>query len=126
MEKQIKETEKSIDNIVSAIEQGVFTKSVKERLDSLENSLEELKIKLLQAQIEKEVLTKDMIVFYLSQFRTLDYNKLENKQTLVDNLVNKVILYDDKLIIFFNHNENQSTIDLNDINGSDLAPLGAP
>ena len=80
---QIKETEKSIDNIVSAIEQGVFTKSVKERLDSLENSLEELKIKLLQAQIEKEVLTKDMIVFYLSQFRTLDYNKLENKQTLV-------------------------------------------
>ena len=126
MEKQIKETEKSIDNIVSAIEQGVFTKSVKERLDSLENSLEELKIKLLQAQIEKEVLTKDMIVFYLSQFRTLDYNKLENKQTLVDNLVNKVILYDDKLIIFFNHNENQSIIDLNDINGSDLAPLGAP
>ena len=126
LEKQIKETEKSIDNIVSAIEQGVFTKSVKERLNSLENSLEELKIKLLQAQIEKEVLTKDMIVFYLSQFRTLDYNKLENKQTLVDNLVNKVILYDDKLIIFFNHNENQSTIDLNDINGSDLAPLGAP
>ena len=83
MEKQIKETEKSIDNIVSAIEQGVFTKSVKERLDSLENSLEEFKIKLLQAQIEKEVLAKDMIVFYLSQFRTLDYNKLENKQTVV-------------------------------------------
>ena len=64
----------------------VFTKSVKNRLESLEAAQGELKVKLLQAQIEKDVLTKGKVIFYLKQFRKLDLLKLENKQALVDNL----------------------------------------
>lgn len=87
---------------------------------------DELKVKLLQAQIEKNMLTREMVVFYLMQFRKLDLSKLENKQTLVDNLINRVILFDDRVIILFNHNEGQATISLEKIKCSDLVPVGAP
>jgi hypothetical protein len=123
---EIKETEKSIQNLVKAIEQGVFTKSVKTRLDTLETVLDELKTKLIQAEIAKTLITKEMVVFYFQKFRELDFTKLENKQALVDNLVNKVILYDDRFIIFFNHNEKQATVSLDKINSSDLGTLGSP
>ena len=64
-------------------------------------------------------------MFYFQKFRELDFTKLENKQALVDNLVNKVILYDDRFIIFFNHNEKQTTVSLDKINCSDLGTLGS-
>ena len=111
---------------MKAIEQGAFTKSVKARLDTLETVLDELKTKLIQAEIAKTLITKEMVVFYFQKFRELDFTKLENKQALVDNLVNKVILYDDRFIIFFNHNEKQATVSLDKINCSDLGTLGSP
>jgi hypothetical protein len=126
LKQEIKETEKSIQNLVKAIEQGAFTKSVKTRLDTLETVLDELKTKLIQAEIAKTLITKEMVVFYFQKFRELDFTKLENKQALVDNLVNKVILYDDRFIIFFNHNEKQATVSLDKINSSDLGTLGSP
>lgn len=126
LKQEIKETEKSIQNLVKAIEQGAFTKSVKTRLDTLETVLDELKTKLIQAEIAKTLITKEMVVFYFQKFRELDFTKLENKQALVDNLVNRVILYDDRFIIFFNHNEKQATVSLDNINCSDLGTLGSP
>ncbi|MGN1086836.1 MAG: hypothetical protein ACI4Q5_07355, partial [Porcipelethomonas sp.] len=95
-------------------------------LDTLETVLDELKTKLIQAEIAKTLITKEMVVFYFQKFRELDFTKLENKQALVDNLVNKVILYDDRFIIFFNHNEKQTTVSLDKINCSDLGTLGSP
>lgn len=126
LKKQLGEVERSIQNVVNAIEQGVFTKSVKNRLESLEAAQEELKVKLLQAQIEKDVLTKEKVIFYLKQFRKLDLLKLENKQALVDNLINRVVLFDDKIVILFNHNEKQTTISLDKIKCSNLVGVNAP
>ena len=42
LKKQLKETEKSINNMLKAIEEGIFTVSTKERLISLENQKETL------------------------------------------------------------------------------------
>ena len=45
-EKQLKEVEESIENILSAIQQGIFTKSTKSRLEELEKRKERLEIDL--------------------------------------------------------------------------------
>ena len=50
-EKQLRETNRAIDNMLNAIQQGILTRSTKERLDQLEAARDDLELK-----IEKEKL----------------------------------------------------------------------
>ena len=53
---------------------------------------------------------------------------------LIDNFINAIYLYDDKLVLTFNYKDGTKTITFEDVrdvvekaeNGSDLACLGAP
>ena len=61
-------------------------------------------------------------------------SKQSHSQRLIDTFVNRIYLYDDKLIITFNHKDGAQTITLNDIetalaekeNGSDLVSSAVP
>lgn len=58
MRQQLTECEKAIDNLLNAIQQGILTRSTKERLEKLEMQREELKLSILQAQMTKPALHK--------------------------------------------------------------------
>ena len=58
---QLKETQRGIDNLLNAIQQGIFTKSTKSRLDELEAAKEELEIKIVNEKIAKPKLTEEQI-----------------------------------------------------------------
>lgn len=72
--------------------------------------------------------------FYLHKFRVLDMSKQSHRQRLIDTFINRIYLYDDKLIITFNHKDGAETITLNDIetalaeqeDGSDLVSSAVP
>ncbi len=51
LKKELAETEKSINNLIKAIEQGIITKSTKQRLDELERRKEKLKIQIAEENI---------------------------------------------------------------------------
>ena len=131
---QLKETQRGIDNLLNAIQQGIFTKSTKSRLDELEAAKEELEIKIVNEKIAKPKLTEEQILFYLHKFRVLDMGKQSHRQRLIDTFINRIYLYDDKLIITFNHKDGAETITLNDIenalteqeDGSDLVSSAVP
>lgn len=131
---QLKETQRSIDNLLNAIQQGIFTKSTKGRLEDLEAAKEELEIKIANEEIAKPKLTEEQILFYLRKFRVLDMSKQSHRQRLIDTFINRIYLYDDKLIITFNHKDGAETITLNDIetalteqeDGSDLVSSAVP
>ena len=61
-------------------------------------------------------------------------SKQSHSQRLIDTFVNRIYLYDDKLIITFNHKDGAQTITLNDIetafaeqeHGSDLVSSAVP
>ncbi len=61
-------------------------------------------------------------------------SKQSHSQRLIDTFVNRIYLYDDKLIITFNHKDGAQTITLGDIetalaeqeNGSDLVGSAVP
>ena len=117
-----------IDNLLNAIQQGIFTKSTKGRLEELEAAKEELEIKIANEKIAKPKLTEEQILSYLHKFRVLDMSKQSHRQRLIDTFINRIYLYDDKLIITFNHKDGAETITLNDVgtalteqeDGSDL------
>lgn len=126
LQEQLAAVEKGIENMVNAIQQGIFTPSTKERLDKLETEKKDLEISILQEQIKKPLLSKEFIMFGICKFRKLDLDTREGRQRLIDGFVNSVYLYDDKIVLTFNYKDGTKTISLSDINGSDLDCLGAP
>ena len=117
---QLAEIEKSIDNILKAIEQGIFTKSTKQRLDELEETKSLLEDKIIKEQIESPIITREQILCWLQAFRTYDMTEPKHRQQLVDYFVNSVYVYEDKMIINYNYKENSETISFDKINSSNL------
>ncbi len=126
LEQQLADVEKGIENMVNAIQQGILTASTKERLNKLEAEKKEIEISIVQEQIRKPILSKKFIMFGICKFRKLDLDTREGKQRLIDDFVNAVYLYDDKIILTFNYKDGTKTISLADRDGSNLNCLGAP
>jgi len=126
LKKQLSKAEKAIDNMLNAIQEGIFNPSTKQRLDKLEQTKEDLEVRIIQEEMQKPVLTPDKIRFWLYKFRQLDIGNPEHQQILIDTFINAIYLYDDKIVFTYNGREDTETITLSDIESSDLETLGAP
>ena len=125
MRQQLTECEKAIDNMLNAIQAGIFTPSTKQRLDELEETKSQLEVSILQEEMHKPLLTREQIAFFIYRFRKFDVTKREQRQRLIDSFVNAVYLYEDKIILTFNYKDGSKTITLAEVEGSDLSVLGA-
>ena len=123
---QLAQTEQGIQNMLNAIQQGIFTVSTKQRLEELEATKEQLTVSILQEELQKPHLSREQILFFLQRFRAIDTTKQEQRQRLIDSFVNAVYVYDDKIILTFNYQDGTETITLDDINGSDLEASAPP
>ena len=126
LQRQLAETEKGIENLLNAIQQGIITPSTKQRLDELEATKEQLKAGILQEEMQKPKLTREQILFWLHRFRTIDITNEEQRQRLIDSFVNSVYVFDDKIVVTFNYKDGMETITLNEIEGSDLSGDSPP
>ncbi|MEE1116511.1 MAG: hypothetical protein UH851_06645, partial [Clostridia bacterium] len=129
LRKQLAEIEKGIDNIVNAIQAGIFSNSTKQRLDELEAEKSELSVQILKEEISKPTITKEEILYYLTKYRKLNMKQLDHRRRLIDSFVNAIYLFDDYLVITFNYKEGTKTITFAEIEeafGSDLSSLTAP
>ena len=123
---QLAQTEQGIQNMLNAIQQGIFTASTKQRLEELEATKERLTVSILQEELQKPHLSREQILFFLQCFRAIDTTKQEQRQRLIDSFVNAVYVYDDKIILTFNYQDGTETITLDNINGSDLEAVSPP
>ena len=109
-EKQLREVKSSIDNLLNAIQQGIFTRSTKERLDELEASRDELEDKIAVEKLEKPRITEGQLRFFLEKFRKMDVANQAQRKMLIDTFVNAIFLYDDKVVLTYNFHEGAETI----------------
>ena len=130
LNRQLNETNKAIENMLNAIQQGVLTSSTKQRLDELETTKSELEISILQEQMIKPLLTKEQITFWIHRFRKTDITNLDQRQRLIDIFVNTIYHYDDHLAITFNYKDGTKIISLQEVEaaglGSDIKGLAVP
>ena len=120
LKKQLADIQKRIENILNAIESGIFTPSTKQRLDELERTKSQLEVSIMEEEWKKPVLKREEISFFVYRFRGLDLDEQEERQRLIDSFVNSVYLYDDKCVITFNYKDGTKTITLKDVEGSNL------
>lgn len=133
-EKELKDTEAAIDNMLNAIQQGIFNKSTKARLDELEAAKDELENMIACEKLAKPKITEEQMMFWLHRFRKLDVSKKEHRQMLINTFVNAIYLYDDKMLITFNYKDGTKTITFDEATtalankdtGSNLDCLAAP
>ena len=134
LEKQMREVENGIENMLNAIQAGVLTNSTKSRLEKLEAQQKELEVRIAEEKIARPRLSENQVRFWLTRFRKLDPNVKSHRETLINTFVNAVYLYDEKVLIAFDYKDGTKTISFNEIaakdasegNGSDLGCFAPP
>ena len=129
-EKQLRDAESGIQNMLNAIQAGILTSSTKERLEQLEETKRELEARIAEEKLAKPKIKEEFIRFWLMRFRKLDMTQPEQWQALVDTFINAIYLYDDKVLITFNYKEGTETVAFGEAvkaeKSSDMSARGAP
>ena len=98
LEKELLRINKSINNIMNAIEQGIITDTTKDRLQELESTRKDLQEKLIFERMqEKTVLEKKAIENYLKKAVE------QEPEMMIELLVEKVYVYSDDRIEIMLH-----------------------
>ena len=133
-EKQLREVKNAIDNLLNAIQQGIFTRSTKERLDELKALRDELENKIAVEKLAKPRIAEKQLRFFLKKFRRMDVANQTQRKMLIDTFVNAFFLYDDKVVLTYNFHEGAETISFEELQkvteadtfDSDLVSSAAP
>jgi len=130
LKQSLAELNKSIDNILAAIEQGIFTQATKQRLEELESKKKDIEIEIAKESIRRPLLNEDQVRFWFERLRNLNINELSHRKRLIDTFLNSVFVYDDKLLINCNYPNTSTIVRFSDINatlnGSDILACGRP
>ncbi len=103
LENDLKSVEKALKGILSAIEQGVVTKTTKERLLALEAKKDSLTDKIAIEKARKiKPLEFNTVRAFLNYFARKKYESGQEKNEFFNSFINRVVLFDDYIYIFYN------------------------
>ena len=114
LEKQLREVNKKLDNLMKAIEDGLYTRTTKERLEALEIQKDELTAKIADEKLKKPSFNEDFIRFWLMKFRKFDISQKKQRKALIEIFVNAIFLYVDRMLITFNYKDGTQTVRFED------------
>lgn len=123
----LKEIQKKIKNLVTAIEQGIITPTTKERLDELEQEKTNVEGLIAREELKKPLLNESRIRYWLTSFKSGDVINKDYQRRIIDTLVNSVYVYDEddggkKLVFTFNLSGNNTAT----LSSSDIACYAPP
>ncbi|MEI3406131.1 MAG: hypothetical protein V8Q79_06010 [Christensenellales bacterium] len=129
LREQLKECEKSIKNMLNAIQMSILTASAKTRLKEPEARKNELKLSIMQAELQKPKYTKEQIVSCINRFKYGDEDDIDYQKQIIDTFINAICVFDDKLVFTYNFKDGTETVPLKaveDAFGSDLTQAAPP
>ena len=107
LEQREKEINKSCQNMIKAIEQGIITEMTKSRLSELETELEQIKIEITKEKHKNNLLlTKEDIDQFLRKQAFEDTSDIKIRKLLVNTFVRTIYLYNDAVVVLFNYTNN--------------------
>lgn len=121
LKKQQSDIQKKINNIFKAIEDGMYHTSLQERIKELETQLKNIDISIAKESIRIPVFTEEMVLKWLHHFQQMDLDDPESRRQLIDSFVQKVFLYDDRLIFIFNLDGSSIEVSYDTVQSSNFA-----
>ena len=114
LEGLLREREEGIENIVKAIEQGIYTPAIQTRLTALENEASDLRARILEEKSKKTV-TKDELIAFLSNLVESRTDDVDFRASVFSLLVRNVLIFPDRIRITFNYTpDGGKDIDIKD------------
>ena len=120
LKSQLADNEKATNNIMRAIEAGLpLTDATKARIEELDAQHTALARSIAVAELDSgQALTREHILFFLLQFRELDYSDVECQKRLIEVFVNSIFVNDDEITFIFNFSDENNTVTLSDLNAA--------
>ena len=118
---ELKDVQKKIKNLVSAIEQGIITSATKDRLDELEQEKSDIEGRIAREEMKKPLLNESRVRYWLTSFKSGNVDDEDYQRRVIDTLVNSVYVYDDedggkRIVLTFNlSGNNTATLTSSDI-----------
>lgn len=112
---QLRDVNKRLSNLLSAIEEGIVGATTKQRLCDLEHRRTSLETSIRQEEMENPKLSKEQIVQWLQRFQKMDLENKEVQRQVIDCFVNTVYLFDDNLVVNFNFGEESRCVTLHEV-----------
>lgn len=127
--KKLHENKRSIDNIVKAVEKGLGTDTLLERLQALESEKTTIEGELAYYKSKSFGLSEEQLYFFLKSFLKAEDDYEEYKRRIINCFVNRVLLYNDRLIIYYNINKADALdfneVNIEDVEGFDESPINS-
>lgn len=117
---ELAETERGLNNLLKAIEQGIITPTTKSRMEALEADKARLAAKVAAAEASLLSVDRDDLIISMRVMRKLNVTDPKAQELLFDTFLQSVYLYDDHLLITLNFtDEKPLNVDFNpdDFNG---------
>lgn len=100
--KKLQENKKATDNIIKAVEKGLGTDTLLERLQALESEKTAIEGELAYYKATDFGLSEEQLYYFLESFLTPEDNWDEYKRRIINSFVSCVYLYDDHLTVKYN------------------------
>lgn len=115
LEHDLKECEKAINNLVKAIEAGLMSETIAERLKAQEERKTAL-IEAIQAEQVKKAIAEDNISIqhFFEMYARADFEDEQTRDTVLNYFVDKIYVYDDKIVVTFFYSDDRREIGFNE------------
>ena len=111
IQETIDETDKAIENLWNALEQGQSVQRITERINKREAEKKELEKQLAIEKRKKIGFDYDQILAYLDYIKSLSCTSLVKRKALVTIFVNRIYLYDEYFTLILNGGNSTLTIE---------------
>lgn len=99
---QLRECERHINNIMSAIEEGILTQTTKSRLEELELERDNLSCSISKLELNKNTMSRDDIISWINKYRYSYVNSEEFQRQLIDSFIHSIYVFEDKFVFIYN------------------------
>ena len=106
---KLKEVEKKVNNIMAAIEAGIFTEITRSRLQNLEEEKRSLQQSIVKEKLKAPTLTRDQLEFYFDKLRAGDAKDRHFQQYMIQNFLSCCYYNDGQITIIINLSGEESS-----------------
>jgi len=81
----------------------------------LEQEQERLELAITKENIQRPLMTKEQMRFWIMKFKDMNIEDDADKMLLFNTFVNSVYVYDDRMVITFNYKDGEKLVDLDEV-----------
>ena len=103
LENKKAQAQKSADNLIKAIEEGIITEQTKSRLKELEMQINQIEYEIVKEKKKaQQYLTREQVKEFISSKFSANENDLEFRKMIVNTFIREIVFFEDKLLITYN------------------------